>query len=67
MKYLFNPYTLNKNNPNIIPNSNPVAFKAKPSEETAEKTDDNGLKLASTAISSIGIANITISQKEKRE
>lgn len=67
MKYLFNPYTLNKSNPNIIPNSNPVAFKAKPSEETAEKTDDNGLKLASTAISSIGIANITISQKEKRE
>ena len=67
MKYLFNPYTLNKNNPNIIPNSNHVAFKAKPSEETAEKTDDNGLKSASDAISSIGIANISMSQKEKRE
>lgn len=67
MEYLFNPHKTNKNNPNIVPNYSPIAFKAKPSTEAAKETDDNELKLASAAISSIGIADIAMSQKEKRE
>lgn len=62
MKYLFNSYE-----PNITPCYNPLSFKAKLPSKTVKAIDDKGLKLASAAISAIGIANVAMSQKEKRE
>ena len=62
MKYLFNSYE-----PNITPCYNPLSFKAKLPSKRVKAIDDKGLKLASAAISAIGIANVAMSQKEKRE